>query len=549
MVSRTIIQDEVIQIKRNPWTDNFFRPLLIIIMIMSLNISIVNLVRLANPAWRGTYFLLGMLLTTVEALYSYRVLHHYRSRGISVMRYRVAEATTLIIILKLLSFMDKPLAQISAELQAMWQVPWLFFTIEFYIILALAMFTWLAASNTIADFEALYDPYSDNRMPLDSLAERFFWGGGILVVVSGVTQWVTRYGASSLVDWQRPALTGVIFNVLVYFLLGLVLLSQVNLTRLQVRWGIQKITVASGLGKQWAKYGFMLLGLIAFFAFLLPTSYSLGLLATIGFGLQYLIAIFAFLVQLLILLFTFPFAWLLSLLGATPRGAESTPPPALPPVFEGSSGPSPPWWEVLRSLIFWLVALGLVGYLIKSYLEDHPGLVDYLKKMKFLGPLIELLAEIWQRITGWAKAGLELIPKKGEGSDKGRAAPKMSQVLDWLGLRDQSPRQRILSYYLNILRRAEREGSSRKAHQTPYEYEPKLQQSVPDVETEVHLLTDVFVHARYSRDNFSEEQAGLVKILWQSIRKALRGDKERSGDSNGSPLEQQANDTHLPSSN
>ena len=106
MVTQPIAEDQIIQIKRNPWLDNFFRPFLITVMIMSLNVSIVNLVRLVNPAWRGTYFLLGMLLTTVEAIYSYRVLYHYRSRGISVFRYRLAEATTLIIILKLLSFIQ-----------------------------------------------------------------------------------------------------------------------------------------------------------------------------------------------------------------------------------------------------------------------------------------------------------------------------------------------------------------------------------------------------------------------------------------------------------
>jgi hypothetical protein len=197
MVTGSITQDEIINIKRNRWADNFFRPLLLTTMIMCLNISIVSLVRLANPAWRGTYFLMGMLLTAVEAIYSYRILQQRRSRGISVLRYRLAEAALLVLLLKLLSFMDKPLASISTELQAMWQSPATFFNLEFYIILVLASLVWSAATQTIADFEALYDPYSDNRMPLNSLAERFFWGGGLLVVISGITQWVARSGAAS----------------------------------------------------------------------------------------------------------------------------------------------------------------------------------------------------------------------------------------------------------------------------------------------------------------------------------------------------------------
>ena len=76
-----IEEDEVIQVERDPWIDNIFRPFLITVMIMCLNISLVNLVRLANPAWRGTYFLIAMFLTTVEAIYSYRVLQRYSTLG------------------------------------------------------------------------------------------------------------------------------------------------------------------------------------------------------------------------------------------------------------------------------------------------------------------------------------------------------------------------------------------------------------------------------------------------------------------------------------
>jgi hypothetical protein len=74
MAGHGIAEDEVPEVKRTPWADNFFRPLLLTVMIMCFNISLVNLVRLVNPAWNGIYFLTGMLLTTIEALYSYRVL-------------------------------------------------------------------------------------------------------------------------------------------------------------------------------------------------------------------------------------------------------------------------------------------------------------------------------------------------------------------------------------------------------------------------------------------------------------------------------------------
>jgi hypothetical protein len=93
---------------------------------------------------------------------------------------------------------------------------------------------------------------------------------------------------------------------------------------------------------------------------------------------------------------------------------------------------------------------------------------------------------------------------------------------NWFGLRRLSARERILQYYLNILKRVEKSGPVRQPQQTPYEYEPELGQTVPEAQTEVHTLTDIFVRARYSREGFDEEQVSLVKRQWQRIRQALR---------------------------
>jgi hypothetical protein len=526
MVGGTIREDEFIHIKRNPWTDNFFRPLLITIMIMCLSISMVNLVRLINPAWSGTYFLVGMLITTIEAIYSYRVLHHYRGRGVSVLRYRLAEAVVLILILKFLSLVGKPLSVVQAELVSIWQSPTAFLSVEFYVLVILAWIAWLAATNTIADFEALYDPYSDNRVPLDSLATRFFWGGGVLLLISGITQWASMAGFASLADWRRPLLSGVIFNVLIYFVLGLVLLSQVNLTTLRVRWRMQKITVSPGLVRQWVKYGVVFLLIVGLIAFLLPTRYSLGFLATAGIVVRFLIEALLFLVQLLILLMTLPFSWLLSLLGGTPLEPQAGPPAAPPPVVNAQPSSAPPWLEILQSLFFWLVALAVMGYLIKSYLDDHPELLQQLRRFKLAALIFRLLSQIWAYVGGLARAGLDNLPKivisqrkdeKNEASLFGR--------WNWLGLRNLSPRERILYYYLSILRQAANEGLARQEHETPYEYEPNLVQSAPNVQREIKEITDSFVKARYSAKTFGQEDVSTIKQQWRRIRKALRQPK------------------------
>jgi hypothetical protein len=80
-----------------------------------------------------------------------------------------------------------------------------------------------------------------------------------------------------------------------------------------------------------------------------------------------------------------------------------------------------------------------------------------------------------------------------------------------------------LYYYLNILQRAEQHGPARRKDQTPYEYEPELSEAVPEARPAVNLLTQAFVQARYSQEAFAESQAKLVKVLWQQVRRELRG--------------------------
>lgn len=522
-----IMEEKFIEIERNPWNDNFFRPLLIIGMIMCLNISVVNFVRLANPDWRSIYFLVAMFLTTVEGIYSYRILQSYTARGISVARYRLAELLILILIVKLLGYMGKSFPLVMAELQSSWQTPAIFFlNSEFLTSFLLALLAWGAATQTIADFETLYDPYTDNRATLQALTERFFWGGGALVLISGVTQWVirsdsgVRAGLSSLVDWQRPSLSGVILNVLIYFSLGLILLGQVNLSRLMIYWRTQNITIPPELARRWARYGLTFLGLVTLIAFVLPTRYTLGFLATASIAVQFLIDIFVLIFQLLLLLITLPLAWLLSLFGITwsgRGGGVGAPPPILPT----EAGPTYPWLEVLRSLIFWIVALTVGGYLLKTYLEDHPELVEALKKFRPFNLLSKLLIALWLLIKNWVRTGLEMLPMPAGGLSQDQSGRGRERGY-WFGFRTLSPQARILYYYLNILERAKKRGPDRKQHQTPYEYEPSLSHAVPEVQAEVHDLTDTFVQARYSQNNFSEEEAALVKQEWQKIRKALR---------------------------
>jgi hypothetical protein len=409
-----------------------------------------------------------------------------------------------------------------AELQAMWYNPLNVINVEFYIVVILGIIAWSAATNTMADFERLYDPYSYYARPLDSLGTRFFWGGTILVVISGISQWLVKADLSGIIDFQRPSLGGILLNVLVYFMAGLVLLSQANLTRLTVGWEYQKIKVTAELAKQWAKYGLTLLGVITAIVFFLPTSYTLGFLNSAGIVVQNILQFLVFLIQLLIYLFLLPFMWLASLFEPQAEPQHFLPPqvPALPP--SAPTAPPPPWLEVVKSLMFWLLVLATVAYFTKVYLNDHPELSRLLRNFRPVNLILNLWQQLWRRIWGLAQSGLEMMPKRIRFSRGEASTPAADGVWSWLGLRRLTPRAQIIRYYLNILERAQRRGYPRKTHQTPYEYEPDLGETAPNVQPEIKALTESFVQARYSQEAIAEEERKSVKQYWRQIRRELR---------------------------
>jgi hypothetical protein len=532
MASGPVIPDEIPQIKRNGWADNFFRPLLVTVMILSFNVSLVNLVRLVNPAWRGIYFLGGILLVTLEAIYSYRILKQRRSFEVGpLLRYRLAEWVLLIVILKLLNLAGKPPGAMWAELEALWYDPLNLINVEFYVVIILAMLAWTIATATMDDFEALYDPYSIHTRPMESLTTRFFWGGTILVLISGVSQWVARAGAASLLDYQRPSLSEILINVLVYFMAGLVLLSQANLTRLLVGWQYQKITITRSLAKQWARYGLLFLGVITLVVFFLPTSYTLGFLNSAGIIIQSLIRIIVFLVELLLFLITLPLMWLASLF-ESPAEMPRFVPPAAPPMATPPPAATPSLWlEALKSLAFWLLVLATVAYFVKIYFNDHPELIQWLKDFKPVKLITAFLAQLWQQLWGLARTGLEALPTRIKLFGGEEPLSPLAGGWGWFGLRGLSPRAQIVRYYLNILRRAEKQGLVRHSNQTPYEYQPDLSRATPTVEPAIKALTDAFVHARYSQQVIEKTQVASVRGYWQQIRRALRARVGRSAKS------------------
>jgi hypothetical protein len=152
-----------------------------------------------------------------------------------------------------------------------------------------------------------------------------------------------------------------------------------------------------------------------------------------------------------------------------------------------------------------------------------------LEALTTLGPiraLRDFLLALWRRLIGLAEAAGERIPRRLSLLRARRGLAEAPFRFFRLGA--LSPRERVLYYYLSILRRADQQGFPRQRTQTPYEYEGTLAPHLIQAQQEMSLLTQAFVEARYSRHTFERQQARRVRLDWQRVKAALQALKRKS---------------------
>lgn len=503
------------------WVENVLRPLALALMAGCVATAVVELVNAYLPYWNGLYIILGCMLAALEGCYSYRLVRAKGIRGDELLRFRAFELALFLILLKIGGYIGEPWSYILADIRTWPRQPLNIVDPETILAFLLALASWWAATRTVEDLERIGEPPIPHRSyisPPESIANRFFWGGGVLLLISGFA----RLAISDLLHEERPPVPGLVLNVLVYFLLGLAMLSQVHFTRLQRQWEAQRIRIGSALAGRWARYSLAFITLATVLALLLPTGYTVGLLDTIA----YILFVAGYYLSLLWIVFTMLLSLLLSplfaLLGRSPRMQFRLPPLEYMERSQSHTGTPLAWFELLRSFLFWAIALGLVVYVVRSYLHDRPELLRMLAALKPIRLLATFLEGVWLRLRGLARAGREWLPRLPLRGAKGRKPRPDEPSLRLLRLGRLSPRQRILYYYLSIVERASRLGFPRHRSQTPYEYERGLAPHLDEAGQEMNLLTQAFVEARYSAHPIGWGEEKPARAWWRNIKAALR---------------------------
>ena len=505
--------------------------LLIAGMMACVGVSLRELGTRLSPAWDGSFLPWMCLIVALESIFSEGRVRHMSFVSYGRIAYRVSEFILLTILLKI--FLTFLRGENLLEALSLWQddFPFSFFAGEFGGVWMVMAVVWAIAGvfagqiyELVQDTELLRpgsEPqfFTSRRETRRRLAGQILFLGAVMVVLTAMS----RADLQALWGDLLPVEAGAV-NVLIYFLLAFILLSQGQFAVLRASWIWQRIPVTRPMAMGWLRYSLIFLGVLALLVLILPTGYSVSLLTLAKILFSFLFSVLYFIVFLLML----PILWLLNLLARQMSQEEPfenpfdnlfEPPPATEDVTPIATLPIS---EVIQSLLFWILFFLVCGYALVQYLRQNQELLERLRRIPGLRWLVDGLNAFleWLRgatktVTQMAAAGWERVrpqPRRGTGTTP------------WHLIRPNRllPRERVMFYYLALVRRSGENGLPRGASQTPSEYAAALRRTFPDGEAEISEMTETFLEARYTEHNVEEKSAATVKQAWEKLRNLLR---------------------------
>jgi hypothetical protein len=184
----------------------------------------------------------------------------------------------------------------------------------------------------------------------------------------------------------------------------MLLLSQTQFSVLRAGWAWERIPIQPHIARRWIAYSLVALILVTGIAFLLPTSYSMGLLATLGYVFSLLFSLITGLLVLLLSPLILLLGWLFSLLGKN-SPAVSLPEMTLPtPPPETLERVRYPWMDVVQSILFWAIFIGVIAYAFYQYFKQNKVLLQKIKQARGIKFLIQTWDWIRGRLRGFNQA-------------------------------------------------------------------------------------------------------------------------------------------------
>lgn len=528
----------------------FAAPLMIATLVTALLLGPIVLVRLLapQPAWR--FLPPVVFLIALESVYTTRWLQHPDRRQLSGPLYRLAEIIVIATLLRLLTWALGGGVPGWEAWRTYYLSPLQFFDAAYTGYLAAGVIAWersstfgglfdrLALSDAEIAFYSLPPKKQSERSedrPIDrerpavfaNLARSWLHGGFVLAILAALTtvDLPSLAGSGTLRNIGRLGLQPeMLLALLVYFLLGLWMLSYGRLIMMQARWAADGVRAGKEMASKWLRSSLALILGAAFIAAFLPIGSTFAISLVLGAIVQLALVFMEFLFVLVALIPVF----LLSLLGlAAPSGNEPAPAPVVAPTAAPAAGaPVDETTALILGAIFWFVVAAVAAVALIFFVRERGAPLGSASVRSWWRAFIAWLRTLWQCASGRAvalrRAVRVRLPVRQKEGEAGR--------LPWRFIRPGQlpPRERVRYFYLSVVRRAGEKGVARDKSETPAEYAGDLKREWPGAEGEIEALTGAFLEARYSRRDFDEEDVNPVKRAWKEVRATVRRRKQSS---------------------
>jgi hypothetical protein len=499
------------------------------------------------PAWQGSYMVLLGFLVVLEAF----LTQHIRKKLIVLdqewFMFYLAEFVVLLLFLKAFQLLGGGMVALHLQIAALQQdFANNFFNTEYLFSLLALVIIWLVSLSFSGPLEVLrvsqqnlmieedVGSYAERSAARQSLVDQVLLVGLVMVVMSSLMR------SDRTTGWfQLPGTRLDVVIIMVYFGLGLILLSLTQYFVMQMRWAVNRIPTSHRLAWNWVLYGFLFMVFVSSVSLLLPTSYTIGLLTLLNVIVGLVLAVVQLLGWLVLALFMLV-TYFLGFLSSEPQEREPLPPAPLPtplPLAERGAY-NIDILEWIGSILFWGVMAVLMAYLLIYFYRVRRQ--DMVRVARL--PVLSTLNALIRALRDWIKGLRSQVSQTVKaGVERLRMAPVVSlprPSWGYTSLRRMKPRQRVIFYYLAMVRRGGECGALRGKSQTPYEYAARLSGMLRKdpawdgeiVQADLEDITERFLEARYSRHAVDNEQVSRVRQSWQRLKNALRSLKTATYD-------------------
>ncbi|MBN1120108.1 MAG: DUF4129 domain-containing protein [Anaerolineae bacterium] len=500
------------------WRHQFFYPVIVAGLVGCCLIPVIRLCQ-AFTLDIGPYLMIVGIITTLQTFYIRTFIVRNRVRG--VRRYWIAfsQISFLIVLTKSGEFLYHLFRSQDQRFDLFAISP------ASLIVFAVCILLWTVISALADQFSRIRDlsilKYrevitADYVSPYTKVMQNIFAGGFLILALAGFLQYAPI---------NAPKGTGLSLYLPVYFLVSLVLLSQVNYDHLQRQWNIQKTRIVGHTRSRWLYRSLALIGLATMIAFLMPTGYTGGLLDVLRQTfdiLNRILTIIMFVLNyLIVLLFSLPF----HLLGE-PEPIEPAVERDIADILPAEEAVRTPFyldwnWVAIRAVASWIIASLVLIYVVYSVLKDNPEFLEKFRHTRFWQAITRFWKTLTERLSRAARIVGERLPKIIPERLRGRQPGVDRTGWEVIRLSRMTPGERVRYYYLSILHRASNAGLGRRPSQTPYEYQLSLAAKLTENEEEIESLTGAFIEARYSPQPLETEPPS-AKEAWKRLRAALQ---------------------------